>query len=521
VLHCSGPPPRNYPRDPARYVRAADGRRHMQKIAILYDASQAVLSTFDMDEVMRQILSVIRDYFQVPHAGIFLIDERDGWLYLRSRSGWPETPEMRIQVGDGIVGEAARVKKPVYAGDVHTDERYTEIISATQSELAIPLMVRDHVVGVLDCQADQVNFFNSESTDLLTLFSTQASIALQNAQLHELERRRAAQLEAINAIARQSTAVTDLSELLVRICALVQQSFQVDHVAVLLLEDHRLILRAQHGSLGLRLHEGDDLPASAGLSGRALSTRTPVQVDEVSEDPDYVPGLLGVRSELCLPLVSFGEPLGVLALSSSRPRAFRQIELGPMESVADICAAAFQNAMYLERVRQLAFRDGLTGIFNRRFFEMRILEELERARRYNLLLSVVMIDLDGFKSLNDEFGHLLGDEALRQMATIFSQQMRKADVVCRYGGDEFAILLPETGGQKAFSAAEKLRRTVASWAFPGVPRPLTISAGIAAFPDHGNSRDELIKAADDALYCAKQSGRNRVLFGKAGCVLDE
>jgi diguanylate cyclase (GGDEF)-like protein len=280
---------------------------------------------------------------------------------------------------------------------------------------------------------------------------------------------------------------------------------------VLLLEEQRLVLRAHHGHLTLRLPEGADLPASAGLCGRALRNRAPVLVNHVNEEPDYIPGLLEVQSELCLPLVSLGQPLGVLALSSAQPNAFSEADLGPMESVADLCAGAFQNAINLQRVRELAYRDGLTGIFNRRFFEMRILEELERARRYSLVLSVVMIDLDGFKALNDEFGHLLGDEALRQMMTVFTQQMRKVDIVCRYGGDEFGILLPETNSQKAFSALEKLRRAVAAWAFPGVPRPVTMSAGIACFPEHGTSRDELIKAADDALYRAKQTGRNRVL----------
>jgi diguanylate cyclase (GGDEF)-like protein len=201
----------------------------------------------------------------------------------------------------------------------------------------------------------------------------------------------------------------------------------------------------------------------------------------------------------------------VLFLASARPGAFGESEQKPLEAVADICTAAIQNAVYFERVRQLAYRDGLTGIFNRRFFEMRILEELERSRRYDSVLSVLLLDLDGYKGLNDEFGHLLGDEALRQVSALFLQQVRKADIVCRYGGDEFAVLLPETSGQQALAAAEKLRRTVAEWEFPGVPRPLTLSVGVACFPDNGRTRDELVKAADDALYRAKELGRNRVV----------
>jgi diguanylate cyclase (GGDEF)-like protein len=178
--------------------------------------------------------------------------------------------------------------------------------------------------------------------------------------------------------------------------------------------------------------------------------------------------------------------------------------------VADICATAIQNAHYVERVKQLAYLDGLTGIFNRRFFELRILEEIERSRRYGTGMAVIMADIDQFKRLNDEFGHLLGDEVLRQVSSLFHQQLRKIDVVCRYGGEEFGIVLTQTNASHAVSVAEKLRRMVEQWQFPGVPQTVTISAGVAAFPDHGTTRDELVRAADNGLYAAKQAGRNRI-----------
>jgi len=140
------------------------------------------------------------------------------------------------------------------------------------------------------------------------------------------------------------------------------------------------------------------------------------------------------------------------------------------------------------------------------------MEEIERARRYGTGMAVIMADIDQFKRLNDEFGHLLGDEVLRQVSSLFHQQLRKIDVVCRYGGEEFAILLTQTGAEQALNVAEKLRRTVESWQFPGVPSTVTISAGTAAFPEHGFTRDELVSAADRGLYAAKQTGRNRVSF---------
>ena len=180
--------------------------------------------------------------------------------------------------------------------------------------------------------------------------------------------------------------------------------------------------------------------------------------------------------------------------------------------MADICSNAIQNARYVDRVKQLAYLDGLTGIFNRRYFEMRIVEEIDRARRFGNGMAVIMVDIDQFKRLNDEFGHLLGDEVLRQVSSIFHAQLRKIDVVCRYGGEEFAVLLSQTNAHHAFGVAEKLRRLIETWQFPGVARPVTISAGVASLPDHGTGRDELVKAADAGLYAAKLAGRNRVLL---------
>ena len=485
----------------------------MQKIAILYDASQAVLSTFDLDEVLQQILTIARNYFHLQNVAILLLDKETNELYARRQIGWDQGfDDIRLPVGRGITGVAAKQKRPIYAPDVKKDTRYVASAGSTRSELAVPLMVRDEVVGVLDCQSEKINFFDNETIDLLTLFSTQASMALQNARLYSLERRRASQLEAINAIAQQTTAVLDLKELLLTVCSLIQQAFSVSHVSVLLKEDEDLALRAQYGNLTLQVPEGGKLPGREGSWGRALATAKTVIEDDVATSPDYVGFYTETRSRMCIPLVSFGQTLGVLVLDSSEKGAFRTGDTQPLESVADICATAIQNAHYVDRVKQLAYIDGLTGIFNRRFFELRIAEEIERSRRFGNGLALIMLDIDQFKRLNDEFGHLLGDEVLRQVSSILHQQLRKIDVVCRYGGEEFAILLSQTHPQHALNIAEKLRRLIETWQFPGVPRPVTISAGAAVFPDHGTTRDDLVRAADAGLYAAKQSGRNKAVL---------
>jgi len=482
----------------------------MQKIAILYDASQAVLSTFDLDEVLHQILVIVRDYFHLQNVAILLLDKENGELYVRRQVGWDEGHDkLKMPVGKGITGSAAQQKRPIYAPDVRKDPRYIVSAKSTRSELAVPLMVRDEVVGVLDCQSEKLSHFDAETVDLLTLFSTQASMALQNARLHALERHRASQLEAINAIAQQMTAVLDLNELLSKVCVLVQQAFGVSQVSVLLKDEDELVMRAKDGLLTACISEGGRLPAADGPWGRALEhARTMVENDASAHCSSRL--YVESSSQMCIPLISFGQALGLLVLDSDKKNAFNANDIQPLESVADICATAIQNAYYVDRVKQLAYLDGLTAIFNRRFFEMRIAEEIERARRLQSGLGVLMIDIDHFKRLNDEFGHLLGDEVLRQVSSILHQQVRKIDVVCRYGGEEFAILLSQTTPQHSLAIADKLRRIVETWQFPGVARPVTISAGAANYPEHGLTRDELVQAADAGLYAAKQAGRNRV-----------
>ncbi|MFI5103518.1 MAG: diguanylate cyclase [Terriglobales bacterium] len=484
----------------------------MQKIAILYDASQAVLSTFDLDEVLNQILTIIRDYFQLQNGAVLLLDKSREELFVRAQIGRSaEDIGFRVPMGQGLTGAAARLKRPIYAADVSQDPRYLMKVPETRSEVAIPLMVRDEVVGVLDFQSEQADFFDAGMIDLLTLFSTQASMALENARLYSLERRRAEQLEAINAVARQTTALLELDQLLTVVCRLLLEWFHgIDHVAVLIAEGDSLRVRAYEGRLTPSVAMGAQLAPGAGLAARALATGRSVIENDVSKVEGYIAGFVETQSEMCVPLIFFGEKLGVLALDSARKNAFDKEDQQPLESVADICAAAMQNASYFDRMKQLAYVDGLTGIHNRRFFEMRIVEELERAARFQGRMSVIMADIDNFKRLNDEFGHLLGDEVLRSVSTLLKQQLRKVDLVCRYGGEEFAIVVPETTGENAMRVADKLRRQIANHHFPGVPRPVTISCGVADYPTHGITRDEVVAAADAAMYVAKQEGRNRI-----------
>ncbi len=275
----------------------------MQRVAILYDASQAVLSTFDLDEVLNQVLAIVRDYFHLQCGSIMLLDEVSQKLVVRAHFGEGANLEgFAVPFGKGITGTAAKARRPIYSADVTTDPRYIPFLTSTRSELAIPLMVRDEVVGVLDCQSNHPAFFDNETVDLLTLFATQASIGLQNAKLYSMLQRRAAQLEAINAIAKRTTVELDLKELLDRLCYQLPQSFQVEHVAIFLRdEEGDLILRAQQGTMDSALKLGDRLP-----QGYACTPGTG-RNNPYCGDPSLCPAACfpAGREEVCLPLGFF------------------------------------------------------------------------------------------------------------------------------------------------------------------------------------------------------------------------
>jgi diguanylate cyclase (GGDEF)-like protein len=484
----------------------------MQKIAILYDASQMLLSTFDMAEVLERITETVRDYFNLETGTLLLFDKKSQELYVGIHFGRMDAPkDLRLPLGIGLTGTAAKVKRPIYSPDVTKDSRYFQGTKSTRSELAIPLLVRDEVVGVLDIQKDVIDGFDRETIDLLTLFSTQASIAIQNSQLYTLEQRRTKQLEAINAVAKETRSLLRLEELLPTICNLILQYFAVDHAAVLMLDRRKLVMQAHKGKLTEIAPGNLEMNYHAGISGRAMAEGKTIVAQRTRSFSGYVAGFHETEAEACIPLYALGQKLGALVLDNAKPDSFPEEEIHALEAVAGICADAIHNAVSFRRMEEMADIDGLTGIYNRRHLEKRLLEEIDRLSRYEHGMGMLMIDIDHFKNLNDEFGHILGDEVLREVSALFRKHLRKADVLCRYGGEEFAVLLPETTGDKATGVAEKLRRIVENHHFAGLGRPLTVSIGVADFPDHGSTRDALVKAADSALYAAKDAGRNKVV----------
>ena len=186
-----------------------------------------------------------------------------------------------------------------------------------------------------------------------------------------------------------------------------------------------------------------------------------------------------------------------------------------VRTLANSLGLMISHRRLLEHIHAQTIRDELTDVYNRRYLDTKLRDEVRRAKRYKRPISVLMLDLDHFKQINDTLGHAQGDETLRELAKLLRGQTREIDVVCRYGGDEFTMVLPETDAQAAARKAERLRQKVAGFDFrnltdAGRPLRLSLSIGVAALEESVGDEADLLKRADDALFRSKRGGRNRV-----------
>jgi diguanylate cyclase (GGDEF)-like protein len=249
---------------------------------------------------------------------------------------------------------------------------------------------------------------------------------------------------------------------------------------------------------------------AAGIVEDPAAARAWLRISESTLDGDLPPGEPGGwRSRVAVPLISYGETLGVLIAQSRDSDAFGLAELKLLEAIAAQAAAAVGNA----RLYALANIDGLTGLYCRRYFDTRLAEEVERARRFGSSFALIMLDLDDFKRLNDTLGHLGGDRALREVAVIAASQLRGVDLAARYGGEELAFLLPRTSLADAHAVAERIRDAVGTHLVVENGRSWQMSAslGVAGWTESGEGDPgALVGRADEALYRAKRNGKNRV-----------
>jgi diguanylate cyclase (GGDEF)-like protein len=260
------------------------------------------------------------------------------------------------------------------------------------------------------------------------------------------------------------------------------------------------------------------LKVGEGVAGWVAQTGKPAIVNDTARDARFSPRVdhrtqFETRSILCAPLVSRGRTIGVLEIINKRGGRFTRQDLDLVLSLVEPCAIAIENAILFQRTEQLTITDDLTRLFNSRYLNLYLGREIKRCKRHGIPLSVIFLDLDGFKGINDQYGHLAGSGTLTEVGGILAQGVRESDILARYGGDEFVVVLPETPASGALVIAERLRRAIEEHRFlepQGVAARISASFGIATYPDHALSPEGLIQKADQAMYRVKEREKNGI-----------
>ena len=256
-----------------------------------------------------------------------------------------------------------------------------------------------------------------------------------------------------------------------------------------------------------------------GIAGTAFSTGTARLVEDVSRDPAFAArfdaaSTFHTRSVLAVPLIARGQVLGVIELVNGvSDRPFTQDDLMALTAIADFAAIAIENARNFRRVQELTILDEHTGVYNARHLRAQLEHEVRRSQRFHHPVSLVFLDLDRFKAINDAHGHLVGSAVLKEVGELLVSCCRQLDYVFRYGGDEFALLLVETGTDGAVINATRIRDAFRKRRFQqsaGLDLQVTASLGVATYPEHALSSVDLVRAADFAMYAAKARGRDDV-----------
>lgn len=326
-------------------------------------------------------------------------------------------------------------------------------------------------------------------------------------------------------ISRTIGSVLDLQEMLRQVMAIIKKALPFDRVSVYLCDESRERLELIFFS-GLDVHQKITLDVGEGTPGRIVETGEHVHIHDLSvfyetfNDFIHFPGEeKRGGSYIGTALKAHNTTIGVIGMDSLEKYGLSVDDMDFMAILSHQIAAGIEKSRLFDAIQQLSQRDGLTGLYNHRVFQEKLSQELNRRVRTLKPLSLIMLDIDHFKQFNDSHGHQAGDAVLRQLAQIIVSQCRCAsiDVCCRYGGEEFSVILPELELHNAVKAAERLRQAVANHAFTiDGNKPagrVTVSIGVAGLSEaEDTSPEELVKKTDEALYLSKKTGRNRVSY---------
>jgi diguanylate cyclase (GGDEF)-like protein len=484
--------------------------RRRDEMALVNNIVGSVSASLDLAEVFRTAVTELANATGAPYLSLHRVEGTR--LRLAAQVGYQDAPG-DLSLMSGIRGRVARSGRPEFLARARDDADETPGGFDITTRAAVPILLDGEVTGVLAIEGNHARPVTPQMFELMIALGQHLGVAVRNASLYEALRKAHDELQVLYEAARSVSGTLDLHTVLDSLVSVTCRAFGYDNGALLMVdaESGDLTVDAFYGHR--ESIAGVRLPPGVGITGWVARTGTPLMVDDVTADTRYYRLDHRTRSELAVPLIAEGKVLGVLNVESARPAAFGPRDLHMLTTLASYAVIAIQNANLFEQARRLAVTDGLTELHNHRYLYEALERLLERARRDAQPLSLIMLELDNFKRFNDAHGHQSGDEVLRTIAMLLRRGSRPSDVVARYGGDEFMVVLPNASKTAAQETAERLRRAVEAYPLvvgDDVIATVTLSVGVATYPGDGHTVDALVEAVDRAQYTAKRSGGNTV-----------
>ncbi len=487
--------------------------RRSEELRALNEIGRALSSMLDPDALLEKISLEVQQLFNPSNFYVALYDSaRNELRFELEVADGVRLPKRSRPIGSHVSEYILRTSRPLLIRE-NFEETIRKLGVQTQGQpgsfCGVPLTVYDRTIGVMAVRGRQERVFDEGHLEILRVLASEASIAIENARLFREEQTRSRHLTLLNNISRNAISTLNPEEMLVDIAELLDKGLGFDHIGIAILDyaSKEVVVQAEAGSHRGALNRR--LALNASFVGRVARTGRMNLVRDFAEEDDNGSVLKGSASGLALPILYADQLLGVLYVETTTPASFSDEDLLLLHTLADLIAGALHNALAFQKAQEQAITDGLTGIKTHRFFMDALAAEWKRATRAGRPFTLALIDVDRFKFINDFQGHLEGDLVLKRLGQIFEQGCRSSDVVARYGGDEFVILMPETDAEQGLKLAEKLRSCILSDHLLQ-EKNSTASFGLACFPAHGSTPQELIQIADASMYLSKHQGGNAV-----------